>query len=256
MKHLPNLLTLANLFCGCLATAYIFSEQPFLSNFRTGGPNWDWVHASTQIYMGSFLILAAAIFDMLDGFAARALKVFSPIGKDLDSLADIVSFGVAPAAIMFKLLWHTLMMEPDAIEGNMLAMAPAFLIPCFGALRLARYNVAPDAQKGGFIGLPIPAVGIVIASLPIITWFNTEMGPTLQNKWVLYGIIALMCYLMVSKIKFFKLMPSSWQIKNIWPQIILLLVAIGGGIAIQAAIIPVLFILYVILSFIYKPAEA
>lgn len=256
MKHLPNLLTLANLFCGCMATAYIFSEQPFLSNFRTGGPNWDWVHASSQIYMGSFLILAAAIFDMLDGFAARALNVFSPIGKDLDSLADVVSFGVAPGAIMYKLLWHTYMMEPNALEVSMLAMSPAFLIACFGALRLARYNVTASTQKGVFTGLPIPAVGIVIASLPLIAWFNTDFGPYLQNKWVLYGIIALMCFLMVSKIKFFKLMPSSFQIKNMWPQIILLIAAIGGGFAIQAAIIPVLFILYVILSFIYKPAEA
>ena len=95
MKHLPNLLTLANLFCGCIAITFILSAQNFTTSFNID--EYIEVPAVAQPYWGSVFIFLAAIFDMLDGFAARTLKVFSPVGKDLDSLADIVSFGVAPA---------------------------------------------------------------------------------------------------------------------------------------------------------------
>src|SRR5947209_7136785 len=104
MRHLPNILTLANLFCGCLAIVCILTAQPFLTyQTDTALPvvKWDWVYGVQQMQWGGILIFAAAIFDLLDGFAARALRVISPIGKDLDSLADVVSFGVAPAIIMY-----------------------------------------------------------------------------------------------------------------------------------------------------------
>src|SRR4051812_31837908 len=101
MRHLPNILTLANLFCGCLAIVCILNAQPFLYQLPDSGlpeAEWAWSHGVEQMQWGGILIFLAALFDLLDGFAARSLKVFSPIGADLDSLADVVSFGVAPSA--------------------------------------------------------------------------------------------------------------------------------------------------------------
>lgn len=256
MKHLPNLLTLANLVCGCIAIAFILNSQPYLTSFNG---NEYWVTGTEQAYWGAYFILFAGIFDVLDGLAARALQVFSPIGKDLDSLADVVSFGVAPSMILFKMLWATLMAEPYAFDVNMLSLVPAFIFVCAGALRLARFNNNNSAQKNYFIGMPIPAAGLFIATFPLVNWHNPEMGIYLQNKWVLYVVITVLSLLMVSRISFIKLVPAKWNMRNIWPQTILLIASIAGAIAIVSynmyIVIPAVFTLYIILSFIYKPAE-
>jgi len=259
MKHLPNLLTLANLLCGCIAIAYILSAQPYLiMSLQNGGlPSWQWVYGAEQMYIGSIFIAIAAICDMLDGMAARALRVFSPIGKDLDSLADVVSFGVAPSVIIFKLLWDAQMAEKNAFDVSMIGMVPAFLIACFAALRLAKYNITATEQKSYFIGMPVPAVGIFVGSFPLIMWFCSGkvhhfFASCLQNKWVLYLIIGILCWLMVSGVKFIKMIPAKWNITNSWPHLVLV---IAGGILIPLlsyAAIPIEFALYVLLSFIYK----
>lgn len=255
MKHLPNLLTLGNLFCGCVAIAYVLTAQPYVYkdvNTQTLG----WIMGTEQLYWGSIFIGIAALCDMLDGATARALKVFSPIGKDLDSLADMVSFGVAPSIIMYKCLWDALMGQYNAMDVSMLGMAPAFLVACFAALRLATFNITHTEQKSYFIGMPTPAVGIFIGSFPLIMWqhpMNIDM--LLHNKWVLYGIIALVCWLMVSKIKFFKMIPSRWSLATAWPQLIIVL-ATGAAIPfLKLAAIPFAFLLYVLLSLIYKYPE-
>lgn len=254
MKHLPNLLTLGNLFCGCIAIVFILNSQPFLATF--GGEEY-WVTGTEQAYWGSIFILIAAICDMLDGFTARALKVFSPIGKDLDSLADMVSFGVAPSMILFKMLWASYMSQPNAMDVDMLAMTPAFLIACFGALRLARFNITSDEQKNSFRGMPIPAVGLFIASFPLINWYNpVGLGTQLQHKWIIYLVIAILCWLMVSKFRFIKFIPSRWQLAYFWPQLVIVLVTLAAIPFIKVAAIPLAFVLYVILSFIHKPKEA
>jgi CDP-diacylglycerol--serine O-phosphatidyltransferase len=252
MKHLPNLLTLANLFCGCIAIAFILNSQPFLTAY--GGAEY-WVTGTEQAYYGSLFILIAAICDLLDGFTARALKVFSPIGKDLDSLADLVSFGVAPSMILFKMLWAAYMTGDKAFDVNMLAMSPAFLIACFGALRLARFNIAE--QQEGFTGMPIPAVGLFVASFPLLNWYNPfGIGSYLQTSWVIYLVIALLCWLMVSKVRFFKLMPSKWSMASAWPQLVLIIIALALIPVLKIAAIPAAFILYIILSLIYKPKQS
>ncbi len=254
MKHLPNLLTLANLFCGCIAIVFILNSQPFLANFDNGEQYW--VYGTQQAYLGSLFIGLAAIFDMLDGMAARALKIFSPIGKDLDSLADLVTFGVAPAMILFKMLWAAYMTGQEALDTPMLVMAPAFLLPCFSALRLARFNISSDKQTRSFIGMPVPAVGLFVASLPLILWYNIhslrKLEGVFQNKWAIYLIIGVLCWLMVSGVRFFKLFPARWKPAYCWPQ---LLIAIATLIAIpflKFAAIPFAFVLYVILSMAYK----
>ncbi|MEI8279384.1 MAG: CDP-alcohol phosphatidyltransferase family protein [Bacteroidota bacterium] len=253
MKHLPNLLTLANLFCGCIAIAFILNSQPYLANVN--GESY-WVSGTEQAYLGGIFIFIAAICDLLDGAAARALRVFSPIGKDLDSLADLVSFGVAPSMILFKMLWGANMSEPNAMDASMWMTAPAFLIASFGALRLARFNITSDQQSTGFTGMPIPAVGLFIASFPLINFYNPfNIGSHMQSKWMLLLIIAILCWLMVSKIRFIKLMPSKWQMKYVWPQVVLIVVTAVAIPVLKIAAIPIAFILYILLSFIYKQPE-
>ncbi len=259
MKHLPNLLTLANLFCGCIAIAYFLTAQPYTSmSLGEGGlPTWQWVYGAEQMYFGSIFIGIAALCDMLDGFAARALKVFSPIGKDLDSLADVVSFGVAPSIILFKFLWDVLMAEKNAFDVNMLGMCPAFLVACFAALRLAKFNITASEQKSYFIGMPVPAVGIFVGSFPLLQWFSPPFvshafAACIQNKWSIYLIIVILCWLMVSKVKFIKMIPSKWSMATAWPQLALVILTLIAVPFLQVGAIPVAFILYVLLSVMYK----
>lgn len=260
MRHLPNLLTLANLFCGCLAVVCVLNAQPFLFQTPTGEPDlhWSWSYGVTQIQWGGVLILLAAVFDLLDGFVARGLKVFSPIGADLDSLADVVSFGVAPSAILYKLLWDCVSREPMVTDVSMWATAPAFLLACFAALRLARFNVTP-ASGPGFSGMPTPAVGIFVASLALVSW-DAPAGWTaylFSSRWALYGLIALLCYLMVSNIRFMKLMPAQWKLSAAWPQALLVVVTLAAIPMLHFNAVPIAFVLYIVLSFVQpKPAIA
>lgn len=259
MRHLPNLLTLANLFCGCLAIVYVLNAQPFLYQAPdTGMPEvtYSWAYGVQQLQMGGILIFLAAFFDLLDGLAARALKVFSPIGADLDSLADVVSFGVAPSVILYKLLWDCVSREPSITDVAMISIAPAFLIAVFAALRLARFNVTPSSGSS-FKGMPVPAVGLLIASFTLVNW-DAPAGWTLwlfSSRWALYALIALLCYLMVSDIRFMKLMPGKARLQSLWPQITLILVTLIAIPIIHYNAIPLAFILYILLSFLRPKAE-
>ncbi len=250
MKHLPNILTLANLFSGCIAITYILAAQNFTTAFDIN--TYVEVPAVEQPYIASLFIFLAALFDMLDGAAARALKIYSPIGKDLDSLADVVSFGVAPAMIMFKLLWGAYMAQPEALDASMLSMSPAFLIACFGALRLARFNQTSLEQKNYFIGMPIPAVGIFIATFPMILW-HQPLFRYFYNPWLLYGIIGLCSWLMVSNIRFFKWQPPQWTVKHITPRLILVFVTAAAIPFLGWAASFVAMGLYLLLSIVFKP---
>ena len=256
MRHLPNILTLANLFCGCLAIVSIVNAQPFLYQAPdTGMPevSYSWSYGVQQLQWGGILIFLAAFFDLLDGTAARALKVFSPIGKDLDSLADVVSFGVAPSMIFYKLLWDCVAREPHVTDVDMLSLAPAFLIACFAALRLARFNISkPDGV--GFTGMPTPAVGLFVASLALVNWDAPEgwTGYLFGSRWALYALIALLCYFMVSTIRFMKLMPSKWSLAYAWPQALLIIVSLAALPFLKFNAIPLAFALYILLSLI-KP---
>ncbi len=135
IKHIPNSITMLNLFAGSIATLLSFQ-----GNFR----------------VAFFLILLAGLFDFLDGFAARLLKAYSPMGKELDSLADVISFGMAPGAIVYTML-------NDSSLPPWLAFA-GFLIPVFSALRLAKFNI-DESQTSSFIGLPTPSNAIFWAGV-------------------------------------------------------------------------------------------
>ncbi|HMT36308.1 MAG: CDP-alcohol phosphatidyltransferase family protein [Bacteroidetes bacterium] len=252
MKHLPNILTLANLFCGCIAIAFILNSQPFVNEIN--GEQY-WVSGTSQAYYGSLFIFIAAIFDLFDGMVARWLGVHSPIGKDLDSLADVVSFGVAPSMILFKMIWAAYMAKPHAIDVSMIAVAPAFLLACFGALRLARFNNAPSTTSQ-FTGVPIPAIGLVVASFPLINLYNPlGIGMMMQNEWILYGIIAVLCWLMVSKLRLFTLKFHAFSVKKYWAQLAWILLTLVSLPFLKSLSIPFSFLLYIILSIAYKPSQ-
>lgn len=177
-KHIPNFITCLNLFSGCVATYLAFKG----------------------IYPGAFIaILLAAVFDFMDGFAARLLKAYSSMGKELDSLADMVSFGLAPGAIAFSLLGETGINEWLPFF--------AFLIPVFSGLRLAKFNI-DDRQTTSFLGLPVPAnaifwSGMVYSFAPFMT----------NNIWLFLVLIVVFSYLLVSEIPMFslKFKNTSWK---------------------------------------------
>lgn len=251
MKHLPNICTLANLFFGCIAIAFILNAPSFLTAI---GEDYQPVLGLEQMYWGSIFIALAALMDVIDGFAARSLNVSSLIGRDLDSLADVVSFGVAPSMILFKLLWFAYMSEPGALDAPLLATTPAFLIACFGALRLARFNQTSAQQRDYFAGMPIPATGLIIASLPLISWYPSgyNFNAIMTNKWFLYGLIIALCLIMVSKIKFLKWKAAGKGMAAWWPQILMLVMIIAGAPFLKFAIIPLVFLVYIICSLLYK----
>ncbi len=250
MKHLPNMLTLANLFCGCIAIVFALHWQPFLRELN--GQDF-WIPGTSQIYFSGLFIFLAAVFDLLDGAAARWLNEYSPIGKDLDSLADLVSFGVAPSMILMKLLWVASMEQPDAVDVSMWGMSPAFLLACFAALRLAKFNNA-EPTTVYFIGVPTPAVGLMVASFPLIYFFNPyESASLLTNTWVLYIIIALLCWLMNAKFKFFTLkglMKGSIK-ENILP-LVWVFLSIVSVVVFRSLGVPIAFLLYVLFSFVMQ----
>jgi CDP-diacylglycerol---serine O-phosphatidyltransferase len=252
MKHLPNICTLANLFFGCIAIAFILNAPAFVTTVNA--EEYRPVLGLEQMYWGSIFIALAALMDVFDGFAARSLKVHSLIGKDLDSLADVVSFGVAPSMILFKLLWLAYMSEPGALDAPLLATTPAFLMACFGALRLARFNQSNSTQQDYFTGMPIPAAGLIVASLPLIKWYPTALNvdSLLMSKWFLYLLTALLCFLMVSKIKFLKWKAAGKGIAAWWPQIVMVLALAAGWPFLKFLTVPLVFLLYILLSLVYR----
>ena len=250
MKQIPNLFTLLNLVFGCIAIVFILQTgQSLVYIDQNGFTSWD---LPEKIAMGSLFIFAAGLVDFLDGFVARLFKASSEMGKQLDSLADVVSFGVAPGLILYQLLRISFAKEIDGLDVSVMALLPAFLIPCAGAWRLARFNI-DTTQQFSFKGIPIPAAGITIASLPLIIHYQQlNLQEVLINKWLIYGIILLLSYLMVSNIRLMSLKFKDSSLKNNLPKYILAAIAIVAAIVLKWVAIPVVFIAYVIVSLAFK----
>src|SRR5207253_11059107 len=132
----------------------------------------------------SVFIGLAAVVDFLDGFVARLFKVSSLLGKQLDSLADVVSFCVAPGMIVYQFLRLSYAQQGNGLDIPLVLVFPAFIIPCAGAYRLAKFNI-DTGQSYSFRGVPTPAVGLLIASFPMIYWFTTQIWiiELMLNKW-------------------------------------------------------------------------
>jgi CDP-diacylglycerol--serine O-phosphatidyltransferase len=251
MKQLPNILTLSNLFCGALAVIYILHSPEYRAEFN--GAEYM-ITNPAPVYWASAMVVLAALFDFTDGLAARWLKLQSPFGRELDSLADVISFGLVPGMMLFRLLRSAYMSTPDVFDVSYVNLAPALLVPCFAAYRLAKFNL-DTRQSENFIGIPTPAVGLLVASFPLIVLYNPfNLAHLLQNVWVLYAIIALLCYLMVAEIPMLSLKFKSLQIKPNWARFLLVALSVIGIPFLQFATVPFVFVCYVLLSLVSKPS--
>lgn len=210
-----------------------------------------------KIYFASLFIALAAVIDFLDGMVARLCKVASEMGKQLDSLADVVSFGVAPGMIVYQFLRLAFAQQQNGLDISSLWLVPAFIIPCAGAYRLARFNV-DTLQTYGFKGVPIPAAGMLIASFPLIYWYSDTPWITgmLLNQWFWFGLIIIVSYLMVSPLPMMALKFKDRSLKNNLPKLILLVVAIIAAILLKWLAVPFVFGVYILLSLVMQtPVE-
>jgi CDP-diacylglycerol--serine O-phosphatidyltransferase len=252
MKVIPNLFTLLNLFFGCLAVILILQNGvTALDNPDGSGAQFIGMPEKTEL--ASIFIGLAALVDFLDGLVARLFKATSPMGKELDSLADVVSFGVAPGMILYQLLRLSWAAQANGLDVSVAWLLPALLIPCAAAYRLARFNI-DDSQQYGFKGVPTPAAGLLIASLPLIAWYtqSDEVKAALLNKWVLYGLILVVAYLMISNLPLMALKFNNSSLRSNMPKIILLALAIIAAIFLRWLAVPVVFVFYIIVSLAFK----
>lgn len=225
-RHIPNFLTCCNLFCGCLAIIQIFKGS---------------------MVNAAYLVFTGALFDFFDGLAARLLKAPSAIGKDLDSLADMVTFGLVPGYVMYQLL--------GLYSTNVYLPNLALLIPVFSALRLAIFNNDPR-QSTDFYGLPTPANALFFVSLPLILIFDkTPVSGFFQNAAVLSAVVLAFCYCMVSDIRLFSLKIKSLNLKDNVYVVALIVAANLLFFFLFYAAIPFIIVLYIILSLVKNALE-
>lgn len=253
MKQVPNLFTLLNLFFGCLAIVFILQTGETLLNYN--GQEWK-VYLPEKIWWGAVCIGIAAVVDFLDGFVARLFGASSEMGKQLDSLADVVSFGVAPGMILYQLLRISYAYQPDGIDVSIGYLLPAFILPMAAAWRLARFNIDPG-QAYGFKGMPTPAVGLLVASLPLILLYNDfDVQSLILQKWTLYGLIIVLSWLMVSSLPLLGLKFKSYGFRDNMPKWILLGIAVVAGLLLHWLAVPVVFLAYILLSLAFKNQPA
>ncbi len=252
MKQIPNIFTLLNLVFGCIAI--VFALQTNAVNIYQGEDLATSFNMPESLTYAAIFIGIAAVIDFLDGFVARIFKATSELGKQLDSLSDVVSFGVAPAVILYQFLRLSFMQEENAFDVSFLWLLPAFIFAAAGAFRLARFNI-DDSQAYGFKGVPIPAAGMVIASLPLTAYYNYFDGAInrlLFNKWFLYFLILLLSYLMISTLPLLSLKFKDAGIKDNLPKIILAIITIIAALLLKWLAVPVVFICYIALSLSLK----
>ena len=249
-KHIPNIFTLLNLFFGCIAIVFALQSGIDIVYTHEGD---QFIKLTEKICYASLFIGLAAIIDFLDGFVARLFNATSSIGKQLDSLADVVSFGVGPGIIIYQLLRMSFIRDNAGFETSFVWLLPAFIFTCAGAYRLARYNVN-ESETSTFKGVPIPAAGMLVASLPLIQYYTSSdfVFDLLSNKYLLYVLIVLLSWLMVSKLPMMTLKFKDYTIKNNLPKVILIAVGIISAIFLQWIAVPVIFLFYIILSLVYK----
>lgn len=239
-KYVPNFVTLLNLFCGSIAV--IFAVH---NNF---------IAASAFVFLGIF-------FDFFDGLLARKLNVQSPLGVQLDSLADMVTSGLVPGIVMFKLISISINAPEVATQKEWNAdfdfsdinIAPLALIGLFitlaSAYRLAKFNIDED-QQSYFKGLPTPANTLLILSLPLIVVFqNNNLATSLiLNQWFLIALTLLSCYLLNSNIKLFALKFKDFGLANNKFRYLLIISTLVLLIFLHFIAIPIIILLYIILS--------
>ena len=228
-KHIPNAITCCNLICGCVSILFL---------------------CHNRLLWASGMIFVAAVFDFLDGLAARLLDAKSPIGVELDSLSDVVSFGVAPSFIVAWFLSRTGVCW-WVYNFNVFSVF-AFILAAFAAIRLAKFNL-DTRQTESFIGLPVPAVGLFIASLPFML-FNIEYKSALYNfvvnPYVLVALIVILSWLMVSNVPFFSFKFHNLKFKDNILRYFVVIFAIVAIVILHWTALPLIFLFYILLSVI------
>ncbi|KAA6438680.1 CDP-diacylglycerol--serine O-phosphatidyltransferase [Dyadobacter flavalbus] len=221
-RNIPNALTCGNLLCGCVGVVEAFHNNLLLS---------------------CVLIGVALIFDFLDGFLARLLHASSPIGKDLDSLADMVTFGLLPSVIVYQLLMQSI---PD-LFGIWKAYL-SFIIAIFSAIRLAKFNNDPR-QSDSFIGVPTPANAMLIASLPLIVHTHDEIWKDIivnTNNLLILSVV--MSYLLVMEMPLIALKFKHFGWKGNEARFLLIILTIVLLLTLKILAVPAVIILYILLS--------
>lgn len=221
-KHIPNIITLLNLFCGCIALVFISD-----SNFN----------------LAFYFVCLGIFFDFFDGFFARKFGVSGPLGVQLDSLADMVTSGVAPGFVMFKMLLV------NNSDSSIYLPYLGFIITLGACYRLANFNI-DTRQSDSFIGLPTPANALLIMSLPLVIseCHFLALSEILSMKWVLLAITLFSAYIMNAEIALFSLKIKNFTFQKYKLQIGFLAVSILMIITLQYLAIPLIILLYVLLS--------
>lgn len=246
-KYIPNGLTLLNLFSGCIAVIFVVNN--------------NFVSASFFVFLGIF-------FDFFDGFAARKLNVQSELGVQLDSLADMITSGLVPGLVMYKLIELTIDIPDfsniannwnDSVDFYETTIVNGFetpILPLLGlsitlasAYRLAKFNIDED-QQTYFKGLPTPANTLLIISLPLILEFqnNDAINTIILNKWFLISVTLLSCWLLNSSIKLFALKFKNYSFIGNATRYIFIILCLVLLIVLKFAAIPVIILLYIIMS--------
>jgi CDP-diacylglycerol--serine O-phosphatidyltransferase len=234
-KHIPNAVTCLNLISGCASVYFAFTGK---------------------LEYSGLAIFAAALFDFLDGMTARLLHVKSELGKQLDSLCDVVSFGVAPGAIMY----HLILLGNEAWKTNLpeWVAAIALILPVFSALRLAKFNI-DTRQTDSFIGLPTPAMGLVIASFAVLIFRHFESPIFPFNDYVMFFVLhpatlltftITFAFLMVSPLPLFALKFNTWGWKENQLRFIFLISSVIVLLLFFFVAIPFLVLCYILISMI------
>lgn len=225
-KHIPNMLTVGNLLSGALAIVF---------TLHTGRPE-----------VAMWLIVLAAVFDFFDGMVARLLGVSSPIGKDLDSLADVVSFGLAPAVLVFHAL--------DGLEaGNYLAYG-VFIIPAFAALRLAKFN-NDTRQTTSFRGLPVPSNALFWLGAAVAIPSLGELVGASATGIIYLALALVLSFLMVGELPMFSFKLSKAPLSEKWPQLALIIIAVASVIGLGWMGCSVTIIAYLLLSLVAAASD-
>jgi len=232
-KHIPNLITLINLFCGCIAVVFVAKA------IETGD--------SSNFEMAFYFVCLGIFFDFFDGFFARLFKVSSPLGLQLDSLADMVTSGVAPGFVMYSLFLNS----AHELGTNPAIPFLGFIVTLGSCYRLANFNI-DIRQTDSFIGLPTPANSLFILSLPLVLKFSDSllMLEILTNQWVLLVITLCSAYILNAEIPLFSLKVKKFNLKDNALQVIFLLVSIVLVVLLQYIAIPLIIIFYVLLSIV------
>lgn len=226
MKNwIPNSITLLNLFCGTTAIIALLDEQ---------------------LLLGAALLLAAAVADFFDGLVARLLRVAGPMGKELDSLADMVSFGVAPGIILYAIYRQGLGVPALLIWSGL----PLLIVALFSAIRLAKFNL-DDRQTDSFIGLPTPAATLFVVGLLLIYEQDSfGLGRFIQQPAVLFASAITLSALLVAELPMFSLKFKHFRWQGNQIRYIFAAIALLFGLLLQEAAIAPLLLVYIIINLI------